>query len=448
MWACSANVIFPPEEWGETFSQTIFVKEYRSTDGGENWEPFGPGDSATIRAVHPTDPNVIYFGHGRSRSGIHKTTDGGETWESASQGLTGIFPWSLEIVPDQPGVVFAGTNLEAVFKGTEGGKTWKRLPIYYGGGRGGSVLVDVVTPTRVYAGTGDGSVYISNDLGETWPLSVSLGSPDIYSQCGNIATTMLAIPESSGVILAGMLHSGGPPGGPCMPQRGTIYRSENHGQDWDRVYPVDLGQQESTSFFDFAHDALTPTIIYAARFGDSMLRSVDGGESWEPIGADIPVLDQVLSIAAEPAPPYRIFAHTETAFGEGLYVSEDHGDSWEQADAPLIGVQIEQIHFAPTDPPVLYAAAHEGLFRSTDGARSWTRAAGALGQVPIYSLDAVRSDDRVILYAGTTGGRVADTRTPARAAATGGTLIDAGVYRYTTRNLHVYLPLVLRSYGP
>jgi hypothetical protein len=157
----------------------------------------------------------------------------------------------------------------------------------------------------------------------------------------------------------------------------------------------------------------------------------------------------VLSIAPEPSPPYRLFAHTETGAGQGLHLSEDHGDTWRQADAPLIGEMIEQILFALDDPAVLYSGAHEGLSRSPDGAQSWARASDPLGQVPVYSLDAVKAGERVILYVGTTGGAVEDIDPQLHRISANQTLISAGVYRYTTRRIkRLYLPLVLRAFAP
>jgi len=60
----------------------------------------------------------------------------------------------------------------------------------------------------------------------------------------------------------------------------------------------------------------------------------------------------------------------------------------------------------------------------------------------------VTATDRVILYAGTTGGVVADTASVRTQAKTDGTLVNAGVYRYTTRITRVFLPLILKSYPP
>jgi len=433
-------VLFAPETWGGVYSKTVFIYAYKTSDGGATWQPFGPGNYAEIRAVHPSDPDVIYFGRSGGGSGIHKTTDAGETWEMANQGLTGIFPWSLEVVPDQPDVVFAGSNVGAAFKGTGGGRAWKRLPFAYWGSRGGGILVDPVTTTRVYASAG-GGVYTSDDGGDTWPTFVPIDPPDAYTDCSHLVGVLLAIPGQPGTLLAGVGHDFGS----CIPGLGSIYRSTDYGEHWGRVYPTQ--PQDSNQFSDLAYDALTSTIVYAARDGDSMLKSTDGGATWEPMGESVAVLDQVLSIAVEPSSPYRVFVNTEPGFGEGLYLSEDHGVSWRQADSPLIGVNIEQIIFAPSDPPVLYVGAHQGLYRSTDGAQSWQPAAGELGQIPVYSLAAVAATDRVILYAGTSGGVVESNAAQAWSGAnTGGTLVTAGVYRYTTlRRWGVYLPLIVRQ---
>jgi hypothetical protein len=118
----------------------------------------------------------------------------------------------------------------------------------------------------------------------------------------------------------------------------------------------------------------------------------------------------------------------------------------------MVGFNIEKILFAPGvapgDSSLLYAATLQGLFRSTGGVQPWSPAAGELGHVPIYSLAVVTATDRVILYAGTTGGLVPDTARAGTQAETSGTLVNAGVYRYTTRITRVYLPLIFKSLAP
>jgi hypothetical protein len=122
-----------------------------------------------------------------------------------------------------------------------------------------------------------------------------------------------------------------------------------------------------------------------------------------------------------------------------LYVSEDRGLTWTLTTRWLWSEQL-----LSTDEE-LYAATTDGLLRSPDGGQSWSHAAGMLGQVPVYSLATVREGQRVILYAGTTGGYVEDGAAGALGQVNAeGTLVNAGVYRYTTlRRWWVYLPLVV-----
>jgi len=160
------------------------------------------------------------------------------------------------------------------------------------------------------------------------------------------------------------------------------------------------------------------------------------------------------AIATEPGPPYRVFVGSWADSGGALYFSTDHGETWQRPLDPLYAGGVETLHFAPGNPPVLYTSlvgSEAGLLRSTDGASSWTRADGALGQVPIYSLAPTTASNRAILYAGTTGGYVEDNMIRAWSSANidSSTLVNAGVYRYTTRLAgKVYLPLVCRASTP
>jgi hypothetical protein len=134
---------------------------------------------------------------------------------------------------------------------------------------------------------------------------------------------------------------------------------------------------------------------------------------------------------------------------QAIYVSEDHGESWTRVSGA--GGDWGDLLYTHGEAPRLYVASGSGLFRSADAGQTWSRADGVLGQLPVYSLATVTDTDRVFLYAGTTGGSVASASEVLAAAAVApaadGTLANAGVYRYTTRNRRVYLPLVLRAYA-
>ncbi|MFW6135401.1 MAG: IPT/TIG domain-containing protein [Chloroflexota bacterium] len=464
----NGRIVFPPKEgWGEEFSGTVFLATgvgggYRTTDGGDEWTSFGPTEVQFLHdfALHPSDPQTIYAAE--SQQAVYKTTDGGENWQVSNRGLTGVKPGQLETVPGEPEVVYAQSHGAAgIYKAVQGGQTWHFLPILTGG-TPESILVDPVTTTRVYVGEYAG-IHISEDAGQSWTF-VKIDPPDQYLDCGLFVQALEADPATDGAMLAGMWHDCG------STNWGSIYRSEDYGESWTRI---ELGY-EISRVNEIAYDPVSPTIVYAGTEDpvmepNGLHRSVDGGLEWERVGENVPGLGSVGDIAIESTSPHRVFASAGLPGGNGgLFCSEDHGRSaWEEVDLPDsdpdagIIAAVGRIAVAPGtgDTSVLYAVGEPdaGLFqlRLTDsveltGTLSWEHAAGALGQVPIYSLATVTDTDRVFLYAGTTGGRVEETGsqvlgTAALGAATEERLVNAGVYRYTTPSgRKVYLPLLLK----
>jgi photosystem II stability/assembly factor-like uncharacterized protein len=444
------RIVFAPLGWGDAFSQTVFVAgpgrtPYKSTDGGATWQPFGPQAQVRDIALHPTDPNTIYASS--ACGGVYKTLDGGATWQQVNQGLTAMVPLELATVPGQPDVVYSVVDhCEGIFEGTQGGGAWQFLAV-----EGAtidsqpSMLVDPHTPTRLYR-SGESRVYRSDDGGHTWPISGTLPLPDVCSGYERIvATVFQADPGQPGTLLAGAHVSCNSPSG--WLEIGDIYRSTDHGETWATTLAPGQIISPVTSL---AYDHLTPTIAYAGTcWGETnsgMWKSVDGGQSWQPAGVGVPQLRECIrSIAAEPEAPYRLFAgiSSDSLEEHTLYVSMDHGTTWQRDGLP-VNWGVDTLLFAPGDPPVLYAAT-DRLLHSMDGGQSWTQAAGLLGEVPVYSLAAVTAPGRVIVYAGTTGGYV---EVQALNVAGGGdTLVNAGVYRYTTRrNWNTYLPLVVKAH--
>jgi photosystem II stability/assembly factor-like uncharacterized protein len=421
---CAMSIDFAP-----TISGTAFIagmQDYQTADGGTTWNPFGPPDvSIQDIALHPTDPDTIYVGD--TNYGVHRTTDGGATWDMANEGLTAVVPRQLQTASNQPDIVYALVRGGDLYRGIRGGGAWQRLPI----SGTDSIVVDPVTPAHVYAGT-YGFVYASTDSGDSWPTRGQLVPPPQYLACDQSVVSLLTVPGQPGTVLAGVHNWCGQ-----VPSPGSIYRSTDFGANWDHVYPT--ATQEISQVNDLAYDPVSPTVIYAATGDDpehdsDMLKSTDGGLNWRPVGAG--EVDGALDVVVEPG-THRVFVSTG---GLPLYVSDDGGETW-TATGPGEGSNVYDILFAPGHPPVLYDAAYQGLYRSTDGAQSWQPAAGELGQATVYALAVVTATDRVILYAGTTGGYVESGQTSSELS--GGTLIGAGVYRFTTlQRWWVHLPLV------
>src|SRR5437868_12860193 len=124
-----------------------------------------------------------------------------------------------------------------------------------------------------------------------------------------------------------------------------------------------------------------------------LFRSGDGGASWHLVrslwdrperkqwfggGYDFPGIH---SITVDPRDPRRVLAGVSCG---GAWLTEDGGESWsvasrgmfaaytppEQAENPVIQDPHRSVRCAGS-PDVLWAQHHNGVFRSTDGAKSW-----------------------------------------------------------------------------
>jgi photosystem II stability/assembly factor-like uncharacterized protein len=444
--ACAESAIrFAPVAWGGAYSGTVFAaghgRLYRTADGGDTWESFG-GDSAIHDiALHPTEASTLYLAD--AVDGVKKTSDGGATWQVANQGFTAMFPWQLVSAPGRPEVVYARFfGWPGVFASTRGGAMWKFSQVGDGDRGVESLAVDLSDPARVYAGV-SGRVYVSTDGGTTWPTYGEMLPPPQYAGCIQFPRALLTLPGQPGTLLAGVQHwCGSPVGSP-----GSIYRSMDHGEHWAHVFPT--ATQVISQVNDLAYDPADPCVLYAAtgqdsRGGTGILRSNDGGITWRSVGAD--VIESAKDVVVEPGTG-RVYVTAGSCLP--LYVSDDGGDHW-TATGFGGGHNVHDILFAPGNPPILYDAAQQGLYRSTDGALSWQPAAGDLGQIQVYALAVATATDRVILYGGTSGGLVQSPEELACSECLSGDagvyLVNAGVYRWTSLipNTRLYLPTVQR----
>jgi photosystem II stability/assembly factor-like uncharacterized protein len=91
-----------------------------------------------------------------------------------------------------------------------------------------------------------------------------------------------------------------------------------------------------------------------------------GQNSWTTNG---PYGGSISAIALDPSNPNTLYAGTYSA---GIFKSTNGGSKWSPANAGLANQSVRNIAINSGDPRVLYAGTDSGLFKSTDGARSWS----------------------------------------------------------------------------
>jgi photosystem II stability/assembly factor-like uncharacterized protein len=182
-------------------------------------------------------------------------------------------------------------------------------------------------------------------------------------------------------------------------------------------------------------DPTDPDTLYLSESDDEdggwwLLRTRDGGATWNPIGADFlnNVQAGVWSLAVDPSNPATLYAGlddvpmysdeggSQPGVG-GVFKSTDGGISWKNAG--LSGAAVNLLIVDPAQPNVLYAATtgnygmprgFRGLFKSADSGGAWSAVDNGLVNVrdlganmTAFVIDPANSNR---LYAGTSGGGV------------------------------------------
>jgi hypothetical protein len=148
------GTIFVGTNAGRFLSKAV-SKLYRSTDGGQTWSPLGDrlpraGEGTLLLdlAISPDFAHdrtlfaggvrggaiIDYEGRGE---GLYRSTDGGDTWQPVWKGLTELFIQEIDISPDfaEDGTVTA-TCARAWFRSTDRGQSWALgARVDYGGPR-------------------------------------------------------------------------------------------------------------------------------------------------------------------------------------------------------------------------------------------------------------------------------------------------------------------------
>jgi photosystem II stability/assembly factor-like uncharacterized protein len=136
-------------------------------------------------------------------------------------------------------------------------------------------------------------------------------------------------------------------------------KSTDGGATWTDVRPEGL---PSLDLHGFAVDPNNPATLFAAVAGEGLYRSDDGGESFEEVSSEVGGAVMALAVTDDG----RLLAGD---MEQGLLASEDGGKSWRVvAEAAVMGLAIN-----PADPQTIVAGG-PGILLSNNGGRTWSQA--------------------------------------------------------------------------
>ena len=387
---------------------------FRSRDGGRHWEKVlykNPDVGAIEVVIDPTDSNVVYAGLWNTRrppwytyaptngpgGGIFKSTDGGSTWTQLTAGLPpeGIGRTGIAVAPGNPRRVYALVDClvpEAgaaegaatatpparpggpqqppgqggFFRSDDAGATWTRLssdPALWG--RGWYFEHVVVDPKEA------DTVYVSNvavsrttDGGRSWvALRGSPGGDDYHhAWISPDNPDMMIVASDQGAIITHNARTVDP--------RQVTWSSWLN-QPTAQIYHVSVDHRFPYWVTGAQQDSGAVAVRVRGKYGEISMRD------WEPIGAG----GESGYTAGDPLHPGIVFGGTGQRWDIAQNVSL-RGTTTPQVPPPETARAdwTQPLVFSPADPHALYYA-NQYLFKSSDGAKTWTRISPDLTRV-------------------------------------------------------------------
>jgi photosystem II stability/assembly factor-like uncharacterized protein len=134
-----------------------------------------------------------------------------------------------------------------------------------------------------------------------------------------------------------------------------------------------------------AVDPTTPTTLYAGTENGRVFKSADGGGTWNAAHAGLTSPYPVRALAIDPTAPTTLYAATS----DWLYKSTDGAGTWSTTGLPSQGVWALAID--PETPTTLYAGTFNGVFKSTDSGSTWGATGPVDGDVDLLAIDPTNS---------------------------------------------------------
>jgi hypothetical protein len=124
-----------------------------------------------------------------------------------------------------------------------------------------------------------------------------------------------------------------------------------------------------------------------------------GANQWTSIGPDG---GSISALAIDPSHPATLYAGI---YYSGVYKSTNGGRSWSPANTGLTATYVQALAIDPSNPATLYATIASKVYKSTDGGGSWSPVNTGLTNIYVMTL-AIDPSHPATLYAGTEGGGV------------------------------------------
>lgn len=408
---------------------------WRSTDGGDTWQPRGAPTRTYYKiAVLPgaNGARILLADGCCAPSGLLRSTDEGETWQLIRPGTF----WDFAVSPayEQDQTVFAAPlNEPGALRSSDGGVTWASVGAATGRSRRNITLSpNYAADKTLVLWDYDGSV-ISKDNGESWAQLTpndqpsilwiafspnyatdhaiwrqrfqGAGGPEVTTDDGASWRPLAAAPGATVLTLAS-------PAAPDQPMWAAT-------GDGIVSLPMNGGQAAFLRAFTWSRGSSHINLAMSPDFptdGTAIAEAAitkDGGATWQLL----PFADQLDNAAAAYlSSQAAVFSRSYATDGIALvafddwewplnFVSEarrtaDRGATWQSSMIPIAAVRTLAFEAAPQSPR-LYAGGEGGVAASDDFGATWRTLDGSVAHLSVRSLVTRRENGAAVVYAAT-----------------------------------------------
>lgn len=239
-----------------------------------------------------------------------------------------------------------GSGRQGIFVSTDSADSWKpglpkRENLNLAGAMISRIYIEGARPQNVIAASTNAGLLASDTYGDQWIVLLP----------GFTAYDAFVNPFNDKEIFVAGSKS----------RLAAIYKSADRGASWIQVYNEPTGQIAVTVL---AFDRSDPRIMYAGLSSGAVLKSGDGGDTWNSLA----VFDaRVVEISVSQNLLYGL------TLAGGLNRSVDGGRTWAKLAFSQSPTYFNDLYLDPANSSDLYVATSLGLYRSEDAGVTWNK---------------------------------------------------------------------------
>ncbi len=321
---------------GDIFTVNPGEGVYRSTDNGNSWANVLVHNSLDYISINPKGDIYVRDLNGVDFERYFFSTDNGDTWNPIYDTvLTGKLYFSSNNY-------FFTSKDYAIYRSKDEGVTWKqtfKLKSYLN-------VFTITGNDKIFQQSyGDKTIYYSQDYGDTWK-NISSPQSNIYS---------INVSQDNSILVG---------------SNNVLFKSVDDGSTWQNA--LTITNKEWMNFPCIYIDNkgkiyASAFPLWGSNFGD-LYQSNDNGNTWSLTG----LTNRNISSIAVDKNGYVFTANSDnysfSSYGDGIFRSENNGESWEQLHNGLSPLQISALAITNNK---IFAGTNRGLFISTDSGESW-----------------------------------------------------------------------------